>query len=294
MLKAVCADNTKIHTPSSKPFKGWYEDEITSAVFGPLSYMPKSDQILFLRNFLFSLFDQVSDQKMPFSLTENDTICFNYWPRWKLLESSDHGKLPDLFISIDRPGGKNTGIIIEIKWDAEASSKTGKFNDQLLDQWIRMPDSYSRDYSIQIYLVRELRNAEKELLKTFERTDFEEKFNLSKQQWQLWKSNIYLTSWSRFSNTLHELTLQRNEKTISHGLLSLVEDIIIFLDRLGVPHFVGFNTAFSYNNLVVNVLDDIEYSTLFWIDWVGFLSDIYLEKNPNIIGDKLPLFWADS
>lgn len=109
--------------------KSEYEDEIVSAIFGPLQYLP-SNQRLAIVNAL---------AKWVGFESEFDRCEILLWPRWSAVGGGTCE--PDLVIKLtSEKTGDDAAIVIEAKWDSVQG------NDQLARQWKAAKSMYKSKY----------------------------------------------------------------------------------------------------------------------------------------------------
>jgi hypothetical protein len=100
------------------------EDEITSIIFTPLSFMPTDD----VGNFWLGLLSK----KLTSVQNEKAKSCeMQFWPSGK--DRQNHKLEPDMYLSILLESGKIMHVVVELKWNAPLSNKD--YGNQLLLQW---------------------------------------------------------------------------------------------------------------------------------------------------------------
>jgi len=273
MLKAVTIGRARYHKPGSK-FNGFYEDEITSAVFGPLSYMSAGDIWEILVNLFRDRFDHDNwPDQCP------DVIDMKFWPSYK--PTRDKEVIPDLIIDLKYRNIKFPifRIIIEVKWQSGASKFEDGIPVQLQEQWAACAEDCESSKSIHIYLVLDEYSARKEINKIFEETSSKQwsKLRFGKDEW---KNNLHILTWAQIAMTLEDVQWGENLKSWS-------DDVVGFLDQLVFPRFTGF---YELNELLV---EKPVGRILFWVDWEGFTKAIGAESY-LIRKVTAPLFWKET
>ncbi len=277
MLKVVNG-RAKYHQPGNE-FNGYYEDEITSAVFGSLSYMD-IDIIWEIFNQLFG--ERFRDNNWP--KLKPISINMLFWPKL----SSENGLpdiFPDLIIDFRNQEGKTHRVILEVKWEAGAGRSEGKERDQLPRQWSYSIEKFSYEYTFHVYLVKRENKAHKEVESIFELgEDWFRKYRFDKNEW---RKRLYILSWAQLSMILEDAIKHAIYPEIICSKIRLwAKDVIGFLDKIGVPKFTGFAMVDTSNAYKINK------NILFWIDWLGFDKVIkvdfrLIQKTP------VPLFWKE-
>ena len=113
------------------------EDEITSCILGPLSYMPVNDVWNLFRAWL-----PFKDGLWPNEIPTN--VEFAFWPNL-----TTEGRIePDLMVRFYRNGEPMQYMLFEIKWDSPISGK-----DELVKQWEALSDKEKR-ITFHVYLVK--------------------------------------------------------------------------------------------------------------------------------------------
>jgi hypothetical protein len=123
------------------------EDEITSLIFGPLDFLPASDNWKLWQLVLQSHASREESGALPsdyFSDSFSPNACMlQFWPRKDNIE-------PDLVIKFSDGQGGMRSLLIELKWDADVSG-----DDQLEKQWLRY-QSGEHAHSLHVFIAKRM------------------------------------------------------------------------------------------------------------------------------------------
>lgn len=123
------------------------EDEITSIIFGPLDFLPASDNWKLWRLVLQNHASRDMSGALPpdyFSDSFSPNACtLEFWPRKDKIE-------PDLLIKFSDGQGSLRSLLIELKWDAGISG-----DDQLEKQWLDYQTG-EHAFSLHVFIAKRL------------------------------------------------------------------------------------------------------------------------------------------
>ncbi|MBS0457378.1 MAG: hypothetical protein JSS44_08635 [Proteobacteria bacterium] len=193
-----------------------YEDDIVSAVFGPLRYLGHGDRI--------GVFLAVLNDRFPHdNFAGMDTCSIDFWPN-----IADGGRIePDLVVRCSRRDGSGSTmrIIIEAKWSSGLSG-----DRQLVKQWEAARKDGSRDVHLtwHIFLTREPQDLASLSYDTKHRSRL---------------ANLTWSSFSRLASVAAIARVSSNAARTSDegaGLKRWADDVRQFMDCLGESLFSGF------------------------------------------------------
>lgn len=124
------------------------EDEITSIIFGPLEFLPASDNWKLWQRILQGGASMDVSGPLPldyFADFSPDACALEFWPRKDLIE-------PDLVIRFSNDRGETRSLLVELKWNAPLSGA-----DQLKKQW-RLYQHGEHANSLHVFLAKAVRN----------------------------------------------------------------------------------------------------------------------------------------
>jgi hypothetical protein len=123
------------------------EDEITSLIFGPLDFLPASDNWKLWKLVLQSHASRDMSGLLPpdyFSDSFAPVSCaLEFWPRRDKIE-------PDLLITFLDGQGSTRSLLIELKWDSGISG-----DDQLEKQWLQY-QSNDQAHSLHVFIAKRM------------------------------------------------------------------------------------------------------------------------------------------
>jgi|WetSurMetagenome_2_1015567.scaffolds.fasta_scaffold142693_1 hypothetical protein len=223
------------------------EDEVTSCVFEPLTYMPLSDVWAFFQDFFCKQCDM--DIK-----TVPTKIDFIFWPNI----AAENRIEPDLLVDCFKNGVRILTLMIEVKWNSSIYPEKELFN-----QWSALDES-RRSSCIHIYLVKKSQKEFENLKKSLE-------FMRSEALRNIWEKRLLYITWQDIGKFLSEGT----RSTTTNAFKSWSQNMIAFLYRgnLMPYEFTGFDTI---NSTFIPIFDDC----VFWQphDWFCF-SHIKIDIN---------------
>lgn len=121
-----------------------YEDEIVSAIFGPLLCAPPTQR--------GEVFRQIIKSHVP-DLPVADGCTITFWPNL-----TERGRIePDMVVVLKSAGEKDTVLIIEAKWGA------GQSDNQLSKQWQAAQERYHDQSLWHIFLTKQSHNIQEML-----------------------------------------------------------------------------------------------------------------------------------
>ena len=187
------------------------EDEITSCILGPLSYLPIEDVWKLFRAWL-----PYKEEMWPTDIPTD--MEFSFWPNLK-----NGGRIePDLLVKFSRNGDHILNVLFEIKWDSPISGK-----DELAKQWDILPDK-QKQITFHIYLVKNTGRGNRELGQSL--SDFPKN-----SQKKLWRNRLVCIGWRSLLEVLFY-----NRPRFGTAMNLWAEGVIAFLRRRGQTTFTGF------------------------------------------------------
>lgn len=194
------------------------EDEITSIIFGPLDFLPASNNWFFWRTALTSHETVAASGPLPgdfFDPSFTPISCeMKFWMRRDNVE-------PDLVVDFLDAGGAARSILLEVKWDAGLSG-----DDQLLNQWTVF-QAGRHATSLHVLLAKQTDNLELRAAPwSVDETDGR-------------KSNrLRLLRWHGLHRDLHHVWSDALAPDPIRRWAALAAE---FLSRVGIRPFVGFH-----------------------------------------------------
>ncbi|BBO67929.1 hypothetical protein DSCA_18590 [Desulfosarcina alkanivorans] len=183
------------------------EDEVTSCILGPLSYMPPED--------VWALFRVWLPFKVEMWPTETPTGAdLSFWPN---LENEGRTE-PDLVVRFTNNAKPMLTVLFEIKWNSAISGK-----QELVNQWEALSDDEKKT-AFHIYLVKDTGRGNRELTQSL--TDSPKK---------LWRERLVCVGW----RSLIEILLYNRPK-FGTAMNLWADGVIAFLQRRGQTTFTGF------------------------------------------------------
>ena len=206
-----------------------FEDQLTSCVFGPLRYMdPASAWDACLMVLGPSGRDQNSDSKVT-------RVCIRFWPHFQRHDGGGRFVEPDVHIVAWRRDRLFATVLIEMKWN----NRLGL--NQLLNQW-RFITADDNDSA-------EIRSRSKHVL--LSRHPLQDADSIAEQKEGArnegieWGDRLVVLSWYQVATRLVE------SRDLDGPLETWRQDLLAFLERLGISPFKGFHcNRFKSINLV--------------------------------------------
>lgn len=211
MLHAIHKNKTRVYnrykghpTPDEKRVSE--EDEITSIVFSPLTFMSPEDNAYFW-HFISSKKLAINKSSPPLSST------IEMWPSRTSSETGNRIE-PEILINLIYPDTKIT-LIVELKWNAPLSE------NQLQKQWCNFLESAEQENGVQIFIGRDTSTAIK-----------------AKEEPDKWidPNKLIILSWSEIIALLGSEDFKGSEILKSWSKL-----LCDFMSKLGIRAFKGFN-----------------------------------------------------
>lgn len=178
------------------------EDEITSLIMSPLSFLPSRAIGVFWQR----LVSYGKEYKLPVGPVMKAKMHF--WPKRKSIE-------PDMLVELDWATGERRRLLIEFKWRAQLSGK-----DQLYRQWNYFLTETERDNGCHIFIGPELNAA----------------INARSEN-NIWNGKLLLRSWLQILNVLSELDTDPEGEL----LIPWAQQVKTFLELLQIKPFFGFD-----------------------------------------------------
>ncbi len=180
------------------------EDEITSAVFGPLDFLADEDVFLFWTKLLGSV-----GHSEFFPATPPRSIEMKMWDRRTAMDGRPVE--PDVVVEMAWPDDRRT-LLIEMKWNAPLKPK-----NQLQRQWNSYLEQQEREKGLHLLIAPDIAAGSK-----------------AKNKKDVWQGKLVLIQWLEIRSVLGEL---KNLKT-AIGRWAMHADF--FLERIHVQRFGGF------------------------------------------------------
>lgn len=180
------------------------EDEITSAVLGPLDFLADEDVFLFWTKLLGSV-----GHSEFFPTTRPLSIDMKMWNRRTTMDGVVE---PDVVVEMEWPDDRRT-LLIEMKWHAPLSGE-----DQLHRQWSFYLEQQERDKGLHLLIAPDIAAGLK-----------------AKNKKDVWQGKLVLIQWLKIRSILGGL--KKSEKAIGRW----ANHADYFLERIGVQRFDGFS-----------------------------------------------------
>ena len=183
------------------------EDEISSCILGPLSYMPAKEVWKLFRAWL-----PFNKDMWPFDIPTD--VNFSFWPNLK-----NKGRVePDLLVRFSCNGNSILLVIFEIKWESPLSGE-----DELIKQWNALPYT-DKQIAFHVYLVKNTNRGNRELTRS-----------LNNFPNNSWRNRLICIGWR---SLIEVLLYSRSSFGTAMNLWG--EGVIAFLQRRGQTVFTGF------------------------------------------------------
>lgn len=176
------------------------EDEITSLIMSPLSFLPPQA----IGAFWQALVAYEGSQRLPPDPVMRASMEF--WPRRKIE--------PDMLVKLEWADNRRYWILVEFKWGAGESGE-----GQLQKQWEEFLSNEERKNAYHIFIAPETSAA----INALGRRD-------------VWKGNLLLRTWFQILNVLRELT----SISEAHLLWAWAKQVENVLQMLHIQPFKGF------------------------------------------------------
>lgn len=177
------------------------EDEITSTILGPLSFLPP----IAIGAFWLAVIGRCSDGKDIFPEGLVTGASMQFWP-------AQYEREPDLRVELQ--WGEETRIIlVELKWESDLSP-----HNQLQLQWEACLDEEQRGTASHVFIGKDISGA-----------------MLQQSREDLWGGRLYLRTWFDILRTVSEIN-----GPDSALLMPWAESVAGFLSLLGIRPFGGF------------------------------------------------------
>lgn len=197
---------------------GGYEDEILSAVFGPLLYFSNEIQGMLFQAVLDKAFEDTAQKQLVNKSIKDCSIEF--WPNL-----ADDGRIePDIIVEIVHNDNSRSLLVIEAKWNSK------QHEDQLSAQWVAAKKKYPKHSVLHIFLTQEPHS-------------FEEMEKMWSSTIEGHKDNLVSLTWSRLANAIG------NSGSNDLLLAAWVKDVREFLTKLGQGSFVGMHRIFENHHV---------------------------------------------
>lgn len=212
-------------------FKLW-EDEITSCVFGPLSFFDVGEVWTLFRAWL------------PFSpdLWPSDTptgVSISFWEKRDRFE-------PDILFRFTRQGEPLLTVMFEVKWEACQSGER-----QLVNQWAALGAS-ERKRALHVYLVKDTAKGREEVEESLK-----EKADFPKKEWQ---ERLACVGWRDLIQVL-----RFDLPTCGPSMTLWAGSVQSFLQRRGLTTFTGFEWLTKVIELPEK---EVFWKTVPWFSWL--------------------------
>lgn len=214
------------------------EDEIASIIFGPLDFLPASDNWKLWKLVLQSHASKEMSGELPpdyFSDSFLPSACtFAFWPRKDKIE-------PDILVKfLDGQGGVRT-LLIELKWDAGLSG-----DNQLEKQWL---DYQSGDHAntLHVFIAKRMGSP------------LDRKIWASPGPNGMPGSRLRRVRWHEFK---HEIVKLAGLPGTSDSLKRWCALVSGFLRQVGIRPFIGFHASVY---LADAIPDESKGAVQFWL-----------------------------
>ena len=287
-----------INKKSRRPYP--HEDEVTSAVFGPLSILPADQVWLALSTIFQSELAAVFDRGRLDSFRP-DRVDFQFWPTWKRLTHMNvPNQEPDLVITVSDRSNTKFVFLIEVKWDSDASRyvEMAADNDELVKVPVQLPLQWAqlepglRDQTLHIYLVKKNAKAldEVKLIDKYLPDGLLESLNAQNEVDAAWNEHRFIVGWNHVMYEAAESLSTHREA--SEALKNWAADVTDFLELLVVNRFRGFG---HLSELASDYSPDLPSSDkLFWEGWQAWKSTLFLSQHDYQHHCGASLFWDES
>jgi hypothetical protein len=224
------------------------EDEITSCILGPLSYMPIKD--------VWTLFRAWLPYKKEMWPTDIPTsVKFSFWPNLK-----DEGRIePDLLVRFSCNGDPILNVLFEIKWTSPISGK-----DELAKQWEALSNEEKQN-TFHVYLVKDTGRGNREVDQSLN------EFPKGPQK-KLWQNRLVCIGWRSLLEVLFF-----NRPRLGTTMNLWAKGVIAFLRRRGQTTFTGFEW------LSEEMVSTASEKEIFWKSPHWFLMDKKVRPNGGLI-----------
>ena len=277
-----------------------HEDEVTSAVFGPLSMLPADQVWLALSAIFRSELTAVFDKDRLDSFRP-DKADFQFWPTWKRLTHMNvPNQEPDLVITISDGNNTRFVFLIEVKWDSGASryEEMPDDHDELVKVPVQLPLQWAqlepglRNQTLHIYLVKKYSKAldEVKLIDKYLPRGLLNRLKAQNEVDAAWNEHRFITGWNHVMHEAAE-SLSTHRKA-SETLKNWAADVTDFLELLVVNRFRGFGwvaQAFSDYGIPSTLPDK-----LFWQGWQAWKTDYPLVKDQYELHNRSHLYWKNN
>lgn len=232
------------------------EDEITSCVLGPLSYMDTGN--------VWNLFKRLIPIKVDLWPNETPTSVNFYF--WKNIASTGRVE-PDVFVRFKRNTEPLLTVIFEVKWGSRLSSER-----ELVNQWRELSVS-EKTHSFHVYLVNNVAYGIDDIEDSLVLKDV----GFSKKQW---RERLVCVGWR---DLIDVLIFRRPDFNAPMSLWA--DNVLCFFERLGLSSFTG------YQWLADKKIPTPATDEFFWkiTPWFSFLNEKAALKLPA--NKERRLFW---
>jgi hypothetical protein len=251
------------HGKLKRQLKFW-EDEITSCIFGTMQHLPV--------RMTWEIFGRIAAaakiNKGLFNVILPERFEFEFWPKW----ATGSGYVePDLVVHFFKDNQPILHIIVEVKWGAQLSPPC-----ELVRQWRHhLPDD--RATWLHLYLVEDSAKGWKEIADS---VDFFEdycpqgctscedkkikkglsngrKFNVSD-----WKASLGCIGWRHLVNAICDITQDHGE---------WVEGVSVFFEKQGIVPFIGFEWLQEEKMGSVSPDDEVFFRREPWFCFLNYM-----------------------
>lgn len=177
------------------------EDEITSLIMSPLSFLPPK----IIGNFWKRLVSIDNEHELPSGPVTKAEMIF--WPR-------RHGIEPDMFVKLEWDTGEKWSLLVEFKWHAPLSE------NQLQKQWQIFLSDIERSHAYHIFIAPSLSCAINARMNN-----------------DVWEGKLLLRSWLQILNLINHF----DSDPETFGLLPWSNQVSLVLQKFQIRPFIGFD-----------------------------------------------------
>ena len=178
------------------------EDEITSVIFSPLSFLPDAAVGTFWRAMVE--YRSGSSAWLPSGPVAHASMEF--WPSDGLVE-------PDVVVQLGWASGETRTLLIELKWRAPL-----KPENQLQQQWQKLLSGKQQQSALHLFIAPDVSGGENALAD------------------DVWQGRLLLRPWYEVLEVLEQYT-----KREGHPLAKWADEVTTFLGLLHIARFGGFS-----------------------------------------------------
>lgn len=183
------------------------EDEITSVIFSPLSFLPDAAVGTFWR----AMVEYRSGSSAWLPSGPVTYASMQFWPLGGPVE-------PDLVVQLGWASGETRTLLIELKWRAAL-----KPEDQLQQQWQKLLSKEQQQSALHLFIAPDVSGGENALTN------------------DVWQGRLLLRPWHQVLEVLEQYT-----KLEGHPLKKWAVEVTTFLSLLHIASFGGFSHRLTH------------------------------------------------